>query len=151
MQPFTTLTKSTRRTTGITHTASSNHILLIITDEPSNVSGAAMNPRVGRRQYLVTYSEADESKFFTRESFGKMLEAEFNAGTSVVKVDYWACSREEHQNNGFHYHFALKLTVCKKWLSVKNRIAEKHGIKVSFSDKHNFYLPACRYVCKSEQ
>ena len=110
--------------------------------EPSNLSTAAMNPRVGRRQYLVTYS---------RESFGKMLEAEFNAGTSVFKVDYWACCREEHQNDGFHYHCALKLTGCKKWLSVKNRIAEKHGIQVSFSDKHNFYLSAYRYVCKSDQ
>ena len=80
-----------------------------------------------------------------------MLAAEFNAGTSVVKVDYWACFREEHQNDGFHYHCALKLTGCKKWLSVKNRIAEKHGIQVSFSDKHNFYLSAYRYVCKSDQ
>ena len=59
------------------------------------------------------------------------------AGTSVVEVDYWACSRQEHQNDGFHYHCALKLTGCKKWLSVKNRIAEKHDIKVNFSDKHN--------------
>ena len=39
----------------------------------------------------------------------------------------------------------------KKWLSVKNRISEKHGIQVSFSDKHSFYLCAYRYVCKSEQ
>ena len=56
--------------------------------EPSNFSTAAMNLRVGRRQYLVTYSQADESTFFTRESFGRMLKADFNAGTSVVKVDY---------------------------------------------------------------
>ena len=39
----------------------------------------------------------------------------------------------------------------QKWLSVKNRIAEKDGIQVSFSDKHNFYLSAYRYVCKSDQ
>ena len=39
----------------------------------------------------------------------------------------------------------------KKWLSVKNRISEKHGIQVSFSDKHNFYLSAYTYVCKSDQ
>ena len=98
--------------------------------EPSNVSTAVMNPGVGRRQYLVTYSQADESKFSTRESFGKMLEAEFNAGTSVVKVDYWACSREEHQRGEEERRGArvLKLTGCKKWLSVKNRIAKKHGI-----------------------
>ena len=119
--------------------------------EPSNLSTAAMNPRVGRRQYLVTYSQADESKFSTRESFGKMLEAEFNAGTSVVKVDYWASSREEHQNHGFHYHCVLKLTGCKKWLPFKNRIAEKHGILVNFSDEHNFYHSAYRHVCKSDQ
>ena len=80
-----------------------------------------------------------------------MLEAGFNAGTSVVKVNCWACSRDEHQNDGFHYHCALKLTGCKKWLSVKNRIEEKHGIQVNFSDKHNFYLSAYRYVCKSDQ
>ena len=84
--------------------------------EPSNLFTAAMNPRVGRRQYLVTCSQADESKFSIRESFGKMLEAEFNAGTNVVKVDYWDYSREEHQNDGFHYHCELKRTGCRKWL-----------------------------------
>ena len=49
------------------------------------------------------------------------------------------------------YHWALKLAVFKKWLSVKNRIAEKHDIQVSFSDKHNLYLSAYSYVCKSDQ
>ena len=45
----------------------------------------------------------------------------------------------------------MKLTGCKKWLSVKNRIAEKHDIQVNFSKKHNFYLSPYRYVCKSDQ
>ena len=54
--------------------------------ELSDVSAAAMNPLVGRRQYLVTYSQANESKFSILENFGKLLEAEFNAATSVVKV-----------------------------------------------------------------
>ena len=84
-----------------TNIRSSNLILVITIGEPSDLGTAAMNLRVGCRQYLVTYSQADESKFSTRESFGKMLEAEFNAGTSVVKVDYWACFRGEHQNDGF--------------------------------------------------
>ena len=88
--------------------------------EPSNVSTAFTNPCVGHWQYLVTYFQADESKFSIRESFGKILKAKFNAGTSVVKVYYWACSREEHQNDSFHYHCALKLRGCTKWLSVKN-------------------------------
>ena len=90
--------------------------------ETCNFSTAAMNPHVGLRQYLVTYSQVYDSKFFTRESFGKMLEAEFNAGNSVVQVDYWDFYREEHQNDGFQYHCTLKITGCKKWLSVKNRI-----------------------------
>ena len=42
--------------------------------------------RSGRRQYLVTYSQADPGKFPTRESFAAMLEEEFNAGVSAVKV-----------------------------------------------------------------
>ena len=54
-----------------TYIASSNHILVITMGEPSNISTAAMNPRVARRQYLVTYSQADGSKLSTRKSFGK--------------------------------------------------------------------------------
>ena len=110
-----------------------------------------MNSCVGCRHYLVTYSQADESKFSIRESFGNMLEAEFNAGTRVIKVDYWACYREEQQNDVSHYHCALKLTGFKKCLSVKSRIAEKHGIQFNFVDKNNFYLSAYIYVCKSDQ
>ena len=70
--------------------ASSNHILVITMGEASNVSTAAINLRVDCRQYLVTYSQADESKFSTQESFEEMLYADFNAGISVVTVDYWA-------------------------------------------------------------
>ena len=53
--------------------------------EPPNVSTAALNPCVGRRQYLVTYCQANKCKFSARNIFGEMLEAEFNAGTSAVK------------------------------------------------------------------
>ena len=54
--------------------------------------------RSGRSQYLVTYSQADSKRFPTRESFGQMLEREFNDGRTVVKVKHWACCRELHQN-----------------------------------------------------
>ena len=67
---------------------------------------------VRRRQCLVFYSQGDESKFSTPESFGEMFGAKFNSGTSAV--DYWACSRQKHQNDSFHYHCALKLTRGKK-------------------------------------
>ena len=62
----------------------------------------------------MTYFQVDKSKFSTRESSRTMSEAEFNAGSSALKVDYWAHSREEHQNDGFHCHCVLKLTDCNK-------------------------------------
>ena len=48
----------------------------------------SLNCRIGKRQYLVTYSQADIEKFPTRESFGKMMEEEFNSGSSQVKVSH---------------------------------------------------------------
>ena len=100
--------------------------------ESSNVSTAAIHPSVNCRQYLVTYSQADESRKF-------------------LENDRRACSREEHQNHGFHYYQALKLTGFKKWLSVENKMVENQGVQVSFSSKHNFCLSTYRYVCKSDQ
>ena len=74
-----------------------------------------------------------------------------NACITAVKVDYSACWREEHQNDSFHYHCELQLIGCKKWLSVKDRIAEEHSIQVNFSDLHNPYLPAYSCVCESNK
>ena len=82
--------------------------------EPSNLSATEVNPRVSHPQYLVTYSKTNKSKFFIKESFGEILETEFNAVTSAAKVNYWDCSKEEHHNNSFPYHYASKLTGCKK-------------------------------------
>ena len=61
-----------------------------------------------------------------RESFGNMLENEFNAGNSKVKVLHWACCKELHTENGLHYHCCMKLTGVKRWLHVKNAITKKN-------------------------
>ena len=106
--------------------------------------------RNGRRQYLVMYAQADEVKFPTRESFGRMLEREFNAGRSVGKVSHWACCRELHKDGGAHYHCSIKLTGLKKWWMVKEAIQEKHRIVVHFSDEHDYYISAYRYVVKED-
>ena len=55
------------------------------------MSEEVLSPTVGKRQYLITYSQADCKLFPTKESFGLAVEEEFNAGTGKVKVDYWAC------------------------------------------------------------
>lgn len=54
--------------------------------EASNISAVKMNSFVGSGEYLVTYSQADESKFSTRKCFQEMLEAEINADISAFKV-----------------------------------------------------------------
>ena len=108
------------------------------------------NPQIGRRQYLVTYSQADVNKFATRESFVRMLENEFNKCSSKAKVMHWACCKEPHQTSGFHYHCCLKLSGVKKWLSVKNHIMQTHVITLNFSDKHNNYISAYNYVIKQD-
>ena len=106
-----------------------------------------------RRTYLVTYSQANLEKFPTRESFGKLLENSFNSNgrNSKVLVTQWACCREEHTNGGQHYHASIKLSGPKRWLSVKNQIEDNAGIVVHFSDRHDNYYSAYKYVCKSDQ
>ena len=108
------------------------------------------NPRIGRRTYLVTYSQADVRKFPTRESFGKMLVEHFNAGSGKAKVSHWAVFQEQHEDGGLHYHASLKLTGAKKWLKVKESINNDHGIMLNFSDSHNYYIAAYRYICKTD-
>ena len=92
--------------------------------------------RCGRRQYLVTYSQADLNKFPTRESFGNAIEKAFNSGNGNTKVLHWACCQESHEKGGVHYHCCLKLSSVKKWLGVKKLIDKNHKITVNFSDSH---------------
>ena len=107
------------------------------------------NPRSDRRQCFITYSQADLQRFPTRDSFGNMVENEFNAGKSKVKVSHWSCCEEAHKENGYHYHCCVKLMVVKKWSRVKDAIAKKYGIVVNFSD-HDQYIYAYRYACKAD-
>ena len=108
------------------------------------------NRRNGKRQYLVTYSQLNKDLFPSRQSFGNMIEREFSRGNSVVKVSHWACCQEAHQDGGQHYHCAVKLTGLKKWVRVKETIQEVYGISVNFSDSHDSYLSAYRYVTKTD-
>ena len=44
----------------------------------------------------------------------------------------------------------LNLLVTQNGISVKARLTENHNIVVNFSDKHNFYISAYRYLCKQD-
>ena len=86
------------------------------------MSSTFLNPLPGRRQRLVTYSQA---------------------GTR-------GCCKEQHENDGIYYHCALKLTGNKKWKSVKENISKKHNIISHFSDKYEFYISAYRHIRKED-
>ena len=102
-----------------------------------------------RRTNLVTNSQADRTKFATWESFGDAVATAFNSGSGKVSVDHWACSLEEQENGGEHYHVSVKLTGPQRWIAVKRRLHEKHGVTVNFSESHDSYYTAYKYTCKS--
>ena len=64
---------------------------------------------------------------------------------------HWVCSRESHGNGGFHYHMALKLDRCRRWLCSKKYLKEQHSISVHFSDLHYNYYSAWKYVTKEDE
>lgn len=113
-------------------------------------SNQLTNKRSPRRTYLVTYSQADLTKFPTRKSFGKCMKQAFNAGTGKVKVDHWACCLETHKDGGKHFHVSLKLSGPKRWISVKESLVKNNGVVVNFSDSHENYNSAYKYVCKED-
>ena len=111
-----------------------------------------------RLVYLMTYSRADTNRFPSRPSFSEaVLEGWKNCG---VRVLHWVVCLEGHAdtdysvsneiNNLYHYHMAVKLSKRKRWLQVRNFLDERYGIKVHFSDIHNTYYTAYRYVTKED-
>jgi len=108
------------------------------------------DPKVGKRQYLITYSKADQTKIPSRLFFGKALTSAFNAGKARAKVKQWAVCLENHQDGTKHYHCCMLLTGPKKWVSVKRDFEQKYKVVLHFSDFHDHYISAYRYVCKED-
>ena len=108
--------------------------------------------RVNRCTYLITYSKADLLKFPCRESFGEVVVEGFNYGPGMVKVEYWACCLEQHENTSEqHYHVSVKLSGQKRWNPVKTYLAERYGICVHFSESSATYYAAFKYISKTDK
>lgn len=104
-----------------------------------------------RRVYLITYSRADMSIFPTRQSFGEKVIEYFNSGSGKVKVEHWVCCKEPHPKSlGFHYHLAVKLSGPMRWSRVKDLMTENYGVVLHFSDLHENYYSAYKYVVKED-
>jgi len=110
-----------------------------------------MSPRSVRKTHLITYSKADLKKFPSRETFALAVTDSFKIGTSNIAVVQWVCCREKHKtSDAMHYHPALKLSAIKRWKGVKDKLRDDYGIEVLFSDKHDSYYSAYKYVTKED-
>ena len=106
-----------------------------------------------RLVYLITYSRIDGTEFPRRESFSiAVLEGWQNRGIQVLQC---VVSLEGHADsdvsssdviNHYHYHMAIKLSKRARWIQVRNFLDEKYGIQMNFTDKHNTYYSAYRYM-----
>ena len=107
----------------------------------------SLNKRCIRKVYLVTYSQVNEEKCSDRERFAEMvLEAFDPRKESSVQPVQWAVSKEPHSESGFHYHMCVKLSNKKRWYGAKLYLLASYNINVHFSDSHQNYISAYRYV-----
>ena len=103
---------------------------------------------------IITYSRADTEKFH-RETFGEAIIEAWNSFN--IEIPHWVVSMEGHATtdadgdlNKYHFHMAVKLKKRGRWLQVKRYLSQKFHIEVHFSDRHNTYYSAYKYVTKSD-
>ena len=97
-------------------------------EPPSLAEPVILATNSNNRCYLVTYSQADKSKYPTREDFG---EACADAFGGVGRVVQYACCEEPHEGDGIHYHVSIKLRNGQKWFHAKQYF-EDRGVVVNF-------------------
>ena len=76
-----------------------------------------LTTNVSIRTLLITYSQADLSVFPTRQSFG----GAWALACGALKVEYFACGMEEHEDGGVYYHVAVKLNSTLRWFVASTR------------------------------
>ncbi|KAJ8030405.1 hypothetical protein HOLleu_26828 [Holothuria leucospilota] len=81
-----------------------------------------------------------------RESFAEKVVAAF-AHTGATPAQ-WSCSREAHADGGAHYHMAIKLTLLRRWRTVKAYLMSEYGMVCHFSVSHTNYFTAWQCVTK---
>ena len=108
-----------------------------------------MNARNVRQIYLITYSMVDTERFPTRSSFAEAVVQSF--ADTPAKVLQWCCCLEQHVQSSVHFHMAMELDKDQRWLPSKRYLLERCGISVHFSDTHENYFRAWKYVTKEDR
>ena len=110
------------------------------------------NGRVQRRAYLITYSQVDPEKCRSRERFVEIVLTAINARRAMNNnVKEYACCKEDHIENGYHFHMCINLNRPMRWRNIKTNIEQTHNIVVNFSAQGMGYAWAARYVFKSDR
>jgi len=76
-----------------------------------------------RQVYLITYSQADLTRFPTRRAFADRVINSFDGCPATIKQR--CCCLEQHTNNGWHYHMAVKFDRPQRWIRSKRRLLEE--------------------------
>lgn len=106
------------------------------------------NKNDGRRVFIITYSQADERKFPTRQGFGSACVAACGGGSNVY---CFAVGREPHKEGGFHYHVSILCAKMVRWKKPWKYLRETYGITVNISTapvERQFYDGAYAYTTK---
>lgn len=113
-----------------------------------------------RAIHLVTWSQAivDAEEADPRTAFALKVVGMFeNLKGKMTKlpdgeslVDRWACSLEDHQNGGEHFHLLLRTRRRVRAYDIWRELFDM-GIKVNFSDNTGTYWQAYGYITKSDK
>ena len=104
-----------------------------------------------RKVYLVTYSQVDEEKCSNQERFAEMVLETFDPRKeNSMQPVQWAVSKEPHSESGIHYHMCVKFSNIKRWYGAKLHLLANYNISVHFSENHQNYISAYRYVTKED-
>ena len=98
--------------------------------------------------YLVTYSQVDEGRCSDRERFVEIVLEAFDLRKENSVQPVQSVSKEPHSESGFHNHMCVKLLNNKRWFGAKGHFLVNYNIIVHFSDSHQNYISAYRYVTK---
>ena len=112
------------------------------------MSAAKTDSPSHRSVYLITFSQCDSSQL-SRVQFAEVIVEAWHT-CSRSKIIQWVVSLEAHENNGNHFHMAIKLSSPARWLKVRKFVDDKYGIKLNFSNSHTNYYTAYEYVVKED-
>ena len=87
------------------------------------------------------------------ESFAILVVHAFQNADPLLACNIlqWVCSMEHHSDGGAHYHMAVKLESCRRWLKLRNFLDTTYGIKVNFSKVHVNYYSAWLSATKDKK